>query len=249
MRIKEFALMALMVFMLSLAAFAVELEFSSGDYINDIDMVLIKGGTTVIGGKKVTVGDFYIGRYEVTQGLWKSVMGNNPSEFKGDDNLPVENVSLNDIHAFLKKLNARTAKKYRVPSELEWEYAARGGNRGKGTLYSGSRNIDDVAWHDDNSGGRTHPVGTKQSNELGLYDMTGNVWEIAIRAPAVATMLGGAWGQVGKRDRYSVYWSMCDVQPYQSANTMGFRLALDDAEPVPENGGNGESRYQKSTQN
>ena len=124
----------------------------------------------------VTVSDFYIGKYEVTQAQWKAVMGSNPSEFKGD-NLPVENVSWNDIQEFIQKLNAQTGKKFRLPTEAEWEYAARGGNQSKGYKYSGSNSIGDVAWYYDNSSSKTHPVGQKSPNELGIYDMTGNVYE------------------------------------------------------------------------
>ena len=124
----------------------------------------------------VTLSSFYIGKYEVTQSLWEAVMGSNPSNRKGD-NLPVENVSWNDCQTFLRKLNAMTGKNFRLPTEAEWEYAARGGNRSRGYQYSGSKKIDDVAWYNNNSGGETHPVGTKAPNELGIYDMSGNVWE------------------------------------------------------------------------
>ena len=124
----------------------------------------------------VTVSDFYIGKYEVTQAQWKAVMGSNPSDFKGD-NLPVENVSWNDIQEFITKLNAQTGKKFRLPTEAEWEYAARGGNQSKGYKYSGSDSIDEVAWYGDNSSSTTHPVGQKSPNELGIYDMSGNVFE------------------------------------------------------------------------
>ena len=120
--------------------------------------------------------NYYIGKYEVTQALWQAVMGSNPSYFKGDD-LPVEQVSWNDCQDFISKLNAMTGKRFRLPTESEWEYAARGGNKSRGYQYSGSYNIDDVAWYSDNSGSKTHAVGTKEPNELGIYDMTGNVWE------------------------------------------------------------------------
>ena len=120
--------------------------------------------------------NYYIGKYEVTQALWKIVMGSNPSNSKGD-NLPVEKVSWDDCQDFISKLNAMTGKRFRLPTEAEWEFAARGGNKSRGYQYSGSYNIDDVAWYSDNSGSKTHAVGTKQPNELGLYDMTGNVWE------------------------------------------------------------------------
>ena len=120
--------------------------------------------------------NYYIGKYEVTQALWQAVMGSNPSGFKGD-NLPVEVVSWNDCQDFISKLNAMTGKRFRLPSEAEWEYAARGGNKSRGYQYSGSNTIGDVAWYDGNSGSMTHAVGTKQPNELGAFDMTGNVWE------------------------------------------------------------------------
>ena len=120
--------------------------------------------------------NYYIGKYEVTQALWKIVMGSNPSNFKGD-NLPVENVSWNNCQKFISKLNKLTGKSFRLPSEAEWEYAARGGNKSRGYLYSGSNAIGDVAWYEGNSSFMTHAVGTKQPNELGIYDMTGNVWE------------------------------------------------------------------------
>ena len=120
--------------------------------------------------------NYYIGKYEVTQALWQAVMGSNPSYFKGDD-LPVEKVSWNDCQDFISKLNAMTGKRFRLPTEAEWEYAARGGKKSRGYQYSGSNTLGDVAWYGDNSGPKTHAVGTKQPNELGIYDMTGNVME------------------------------------------------------------------------
>ena len=120
--------------------------------------------------------DYYIGRYEVTQALWQAVMGSNPSKFKGDD-LPVETVNWGDCQDFISKLNAMTDKRFRLPTEAEWEYAARGGKKSRGYKYSGSKTLGDVAWYEGNSGSKTHAVGTKQPNELGIYDMTGNVYE------------------------------------------------------------------------
>ncbi len=154
-------------------------------------MVFVEGGTFTMGATSeqgddadddekpthsVTLSDYYIGETEVTQALWKAVMGSNPSYFKGD-NLPVENVSYDDVKTFTTKLNQKTGKTFRLPTEAEWEYAARGGGKSKGYKYSGSNNIDDVAWYEGNSNNKTHPAKTKRPNELGIYDMSGNVWE------------------------------------------------------------------------
>ncbi len=120
--------------------------------------------------------NYYIGQTEVTQALWKAVMGSNPSNFKGD-NRPVEKVSWNDCQTFITKLNKRTGQNFRLPTEAEWEYAARGGKKSQGYQYSGSNNLNEVAWYTDNSSSHTHDVATKRPNELGVYDMSGNVWE------------------------------------------------------------------------
>ena len=127
----------------------------------------------------VTLSSYYIGKTEVTQALWKAVMGSSPSDTSTlkVDNLPVERVSWNDCQEFIRKLNALTGQNFRLPTEAEWEFACRGGNNSRGYKYSGSNYIDNVAWYWDNSGKKTHPVATKLPNELGIYDMSGNVWE------------------------------------------------------------------------
>ena len=155
------------------------------------EMVYVEGGTFDMGATSeqgsdasdreypvhsVTLSGYYIGKCEVTQELWEAVMGSNPSNFKGAQN-PVEEVSWNDCQEFVSRLNSLTGRTFRLPTEAEWEYAARGGNQSLHYKYSGSGNIDDVAWYDDNSGGTTHAVGTKTANELGIYDMSGNVDE------------------------------------------------------------------------
>ena len=172
-------------------------NFTESQY--GIDMVYVEGGSFTMGctpeqendceteekpAHEVTLNDFYIGKYEVTQAQWKAVMGedNNPSEFKGDD-LPVANLNWYDAQIFIIKLNVKTEKNYRLPTEAEWEYAARGGKQSKGYKYSGSDDVNEVAWYKENSceGDWTvckiNPVGTKKANELGIYDMSGNVDE------------------------------------------------------------------------
>lgn len=154
-------------------------------------MVAVEGGTFTMGATsehgsdawddekpahKVTLSDYYIGQTEVTQALWEAVMGSNPSGHKGD-NLPVECVSWDDCQEFIQKLNQLTGKQFRLPTEAEWEYAARGGRKSRGCKYAGGNDIGSVAWYDGNSGKETHAVATKQANELGIYDMSGNVWE------------------------------------------------------------------------
>ena len=171
-----------------------KVEVNSGKFtVNGVsfEMVRVEGGTFRIGATaeqgtdaydwekpvhSVTLSSYYIGKTEVTQSLWQAVMGTNPSAFKGAD-LPVECVSWNDCQEFIQKLNSLTCRNFRLPTEAEWEFACRGGNNSRGYKYSGSNNLGSVAWYDDNSGGQTHPVGSKSPNELGIYDMSGNVWE------------------------------------------------------------------------
>jgi formylglycine-generating enzyme required for sulfatase activity len=167
-------------------------------------------------------------------------MGSNPSYFTGDDSRPVERVSWNDVQVFIDSLNKKTGKKYRLPTEAEWEYAARGGNKSSGYIYAGGNDIDNVAWYCENSDSKTQPVGTKKPNELGIYDMSGNVWEWtsnwygdytsgAKTNPTEPTSgsyrvyRGGSWGSVASDSRVSFrYGSDPDYGSYY----MGFRLVL-----------------------
>jgi formylglycine-generating enzyme required for sulfatase activity len=174
--------------------------------------------------------DFYLGKYEVTQAQWQAIMGSNPSNFKSD-NLPVEQVNWDDTQEFIKKLNAKGEGTYRLPTEAEWEYAARAGTTGD---YYG--NIDSIAWYKDNSGSKTHPVGQKQANAFGLYDMSGNVWEWcqdwygdypsgAVTNPTGATSgsarvsRGGSWSDPAVNLR-----SACRYTPSERFSFLGFRL-------------------------
>jgi formylglycine-generating enzyme required for sulfatase activity len=156
-------------------------------------LVLVKGGTFTIGclagrdsncfddekrPSQVTLSSFYMGQTEVTQAQWREIMGKNPSYFKNCDDCPVEQVSWNDVQDFLSKLNNRSGgAQYRLPTEAEWEYAARGGQLSRGYTYAGSNQMDDVAWYVGNADKKTRPVKSKKPNEFGLYDMSGNVWE------------------------------------------------------------------------
>lgn len=226
-----------------------------GEVINNLisNMVYVEGGTFTMGATaeqgrdaydnekpahKVTVSSFSIGKYEVTQKEWKAVMGSNPSKFRGD-NLPVENVSWEDCQSFIRKLNSLTGKKFRLPTEAEWEYAARGGNKGHGYKYSGSNKLDEVGWYYDNSGKTTHEVGRKSPNELGLYDMSGNVcercndWEgdygsnsqtdpLGPSSGSYRVLRGGSWNYVAGLSRVS---NRFNFHMPGSNGDIGFRLA------------------------
>jgi len=231
-----------------------------------IEMVRVEGGTFQMGSTigeddekpvhSVTVSSFYIGKYEVTQNEWQAVMGNNPSNFKGDKR-PVEEITWYQAVEFCNKLSQKegltpaytingrevscnwSASGYRLPTEAEWEFAARGGNLSKRYQYSGSIFIGSVAWYEDNSNNETHIVGGKEPNELGTYDMSGNVWEWCwdlygdyssesqtnpkgASSGSRRVHRGGSWlnydhdCRVANREYYS---------PGYSLNRLGFRLA------------------------
>jgi formylglycine-generating enzyme required for sulfatase activity len=156
-----------------------------------MEFVLIPSGTFMMGSPtsekdrdddetqhQVTISkSFYLGKYEVTQAEWEKVMGSNPSYFKGCPRCPVENVSWEDVQDFIRKLNTKGEGRYRLPTEAEWEYAARAGSTARYSYGDGEGSLGNYAWYSANSGSKTHEVGTKQPNEWGLYDMHGNVWE------------------------------------------------------------------------
>ncbi len=224
------------------------------------NMVYVEGGTFMMGDSEikglfnkllcleyldespthqVTLSSFFVGKYEVTQEEWEAVMGSNPSKFKGSK-LPVEQVTWNDCQTFIHKLNQLTGKQFRLPTEAEWEYAARGGSKSRGYKYAGGNDIGSLAWYKGNSGRKTHEVGQKQPNELGLYDMSGNVWEwcqdwygsyssssqtnpTGSSSGSSRVRRGGSWHGVPMN--CSVSYRYSDAPDYRSFN-LGLRLAL-----------------------
>lgn len=214
-------------------------------------MIRVDGGTFMMGATteqgsdaydnekpqhRVTLSNYYIGETQVTQALWKAVMGDNPSRWKGDK-LPVESVSWDGCQEFLKRLNEQTRKTFRLLTEAEWEYAARGGRKSQGFKYAGSNDIKEVAWYD---GNKTHPVKQLSPNELGLYDMSGNVWEwcqdwyesnyysksigtdpTGPSSGSFRVLRGGSWGDVTRRCRVAARFGYYNRDSY-----FGFRLAL-----------------------
>ncbi|MCM1531398.1 MAG: formylglycine-generating enzyme family protein [Bacteroides sp.] len=221
----------------------------------NLEMVYVEGGTFQMGAteeqgsdagdsekpvRTVKLDSYHIGRYEVTQAQWKAVMGTNPSKFSGS-NLPVEQVSWEEAQAFCEKLSALTGKNYVLPTEAQWEYAARGGNKSAGYKYAGSNDLDEVGWYGANSQKSTHPVGMKKANELGIYDMSGNVEEwcsdwhadsydendtdnpAGPASGAFRVRRGGSWDGVAWYCRVSYrYFGL----PGGRSSGLGFRVAL-----------------------
>lgn len=215
-------------------------------------MIPVEGGQFMMGAKggsaysdespihEVTISDFMIAETEVTQALWSTLVSTNPSYFGGSDH-PVDNVSWQDAQVFIDALNRETGENFRLPTEAEWEYAAKGGNLSRGYVYSGSDNAHDVGWTSTDSRNTTHSVKSKAPNELGLYDMTGNVWEwcsdiygryddlnqIDPTGPAGGAervARGGSWNN---DDRMARTTNRGQNKPTARANRIGFRLALD----------------------
>jgi formylglycine-generating enzyme required for sulfatase activity len=208
------------------------------------EMVVVDGGTFRMGwddgrdeekpAHEERVASFAIGKTEVTQALWKAVMGKNPSYYNNGGNYPVENVRWTDCQDFISKLNALTGKRFRLPTEAEWEYAARGGNRSKGYTYSGSDDIGSVAWYRVNSKDTTRPVAGKEPNELGLYDMSGNVWEWTAdkwskdySSPRSSSSYVARGGGIDSNTRNQYVVSLCGYDSGHHTDYLGFRLALD----------------------
>ena len=224
------------------------------DPVTGMEFVFLKGGCFEMGDTfgdglqderpvhEVCVDDFYLGKYEVTQRQWEIVMGNNPSRFKGRDH-PVEQVSWNDVQQFISRLNEQSGQKFRLPTEAEWEYAARsGGRREKYAGTSQEGELGQYAWYFVNSGSQTHPVGEKRPNGLGLYDMSGNVWEWCadwygensyqgspINNPegpfngSYRVLRGGSW--FNDPGNLRVGYRYC-FSPAYRAGTIGFRLGV-----------------------
>lgn len=222
------------------------------DTLTQMEFVLVKGGCYMMGdtfgggGKdekpvhEVCVGSFYMGKYVVTQEQWTKIMSSNPSKCAISDNYPVERVSWNYAKEFIRKLNNKTGSKYRLPTEAEWEYACRSG--GKDEMYSGGSDVDKYAWYDENSGDKTHPAGQKQPNGLGLFDMSGNVWEwvedvyaedsytkhsknnpIYTGAGINRVVRGGSWLDTQQNVRCSYRGS---IAPDRGHSNIGFRLVF-----------------------
>ncbi|MCL2074290.1 MAG: SUMF1/EgtB/PvdO family nonheme iron enzyme [Marinilabiliaceae bacterium] len=251
-----FVVMVVLIFTLGTCITLRKQKSKEVEKFPDIEMIFVEGGSFTMGciekhkndcyhnetAHLVTVSSFYIGKYEITQAQWKVVMGNNPSYFKGD-NHPVEKVSWNEVQEFIKQLNRLKGTKYRLPTEAEWEYAARGGKYSNNNFnYSGSNRVDLVAWIENNSNETTKPVGQKLPNQLEIYDMSGNVQEFCSdwfdqnysfssqndpKGSSTGTnrvIRGGAWNSKARQARVT---NRSSVAPNQNnANNIGFRLAV-----------------------
>ncbi|MBD3342712.1 MAG: SUMF1/EgtB/PvdO family nonheme iron enzyme [Candidatus Lokiarchaeota archaeon] len=235
-------------------------------FFNATNFVKVKGGTFKMGDEhgdlnevcrpvhEVIIADFFISRILVTQKQWFDLMGSNPSRFKNGDDYPVERVSWDDVQEFIEKLNEKTGLKFRLPTEAEWEYASRGGHKAQvedgihvGKFkYAGSNELDEVGWFNENSGGKTHPVRRKKPNELGLYDMSGNVWEwcqdwyddnfykechkkgvvenpVCTKEGSSRVMRGGSWFSFAEFCRSA---NRSRPYPVGRSNVIGFRLVF-----------------------
>ena len=221
-----------------------------------IEMVYVKGGTFKMGCSsdigicgedelpvhEVTVNDFFISKHEITQDQWYKLIKESPSKNRNCDNCPVEKVTWGDIQLFLEKLREETGHNFRLPTEAEWEYAARGGNKSRNHIYSGSNDVTKVAWHSGNAGNKTHEVGLKDPNELGLHDMSGNVWEWCAdwysntiysegnnndpRGPENGTDKVLRGGSYFSNSRYSSVSNRDKCLPDKTYKDYGFRIAL-----------------------
>lgn len=217
-----------------------------------LEMVFVQGGTFLMGSDegnkdnrpvhKVRVDDFYIGRFEVTQDEWMAVMGHNPSRIPCG-RCPVNDMSYERIQQFMARLSERTGMKFRLPTEAEWEYAAQGGNSSKGFIYSGSNDLAEVGWLKFNGNDRQHEVGLLKPNELGLYDMNGNAWELCedwydpkfyARSPAenpvnttpakYRVSRGASWMSPS---HYCYRWARNNDHPHHRRGNGGFRLVME----------------------
>jgi len=214
-----------------------------------IELVKVSAGSFTMGSEKgysnemplhrVTLDEFYIGTYEVSQKLWHAVMGANPAHFNDCPDCPVEMISYADATDFIERLNRLTGLMFRLPTEAEWEYAANGGTDGKRTRYSGSYKVIEVAWYERNAENRTHPVGLKMANELGIYDMSGNVYEwtqdwmgrykrkgqvnpLGAERGKMKVIRGGCWYDT--RDGCSIHCRV-EMNPSDKNGCLGLRLA------------------------
>jgi formylglycine-generating enzyme required for sulfatase activity len=225
-------------------------------FLNDtikIEMVLVDAGSFTMGYEngysnekplhKVTLDEYYIGRVEVNQKLWQLVVGKNPAHFKDCPDCPVEMISYEDAISFIDRLNQLSGKSFRLPTEAEWEFAAKGGSNRKQTRYSGSNKIDEVAWYSKNAGERPHPVGLKLPNALGVFDMSGNVFEwtqdwmgryknndqvnpSGVVKAKTKVVRGGCWYDTN--DGCRVHCRV-EIEPSEKNGCLGLRLAHDNS--------------------